>query len=629
MIIDLSQGILMIEDVPRRLLASQQSQLRFWGFSREPDSTTYRLSSEKLLEVLPKLCDYLDKQKVSYSLSKTCQEYLEALRGSAEYMKAIQALAKEFKEGNYNNDDFGEFCYFIQQHITRPLKDHQLKAAYHLYLVGNGANFSVPGSGKTAVILAVYEKLRLEGKVNTLYVIGPPACFGPWRTEYKLTLGRTPDCRLLAGGDAEQRKSEYYSPMSEKGELYLTTFQTLLNDEKDVVSFLNQRGNKTFLVIDEAHYIKQIGGNWSGASLRISEKAEYRCVLTGTPMPKSYTDMFNLFDFLWPQNSPLDSSTKIRVKLHEDRNEADAVKGILKQNVGSLFYRVRKCDLGLIPPSFHSPYLFPMNRYERQIYHAIESKIVEYSKQDYLINIELVQRLRRGRMIRLRQCVSYARLLLTALEGYQENLVDDRYELARIIRDYERLEIPAKLEHLIQLVGDLHQNRQKVVVWSHFVGTLHLITRHLTAAGFRCKHIDGGTPIEQRSVDEEETRELIRLEFVDPDSGLDILVANPAACGESISLHKTCYHAIYYDLSYNCAQYLQSLDRIHRVGGSELNLASYHFLQYANTIDQDIKANLENKAARMEALVDEEYSVYSLDMSEPDEDVEAYERLFR
>ena len=38
-------------------------------------------------------------------------------------------------------------------------------------------------------------------------------------------------------------------------------------------------------------------------------------------------------------------------------------------------------------------------------------------------------------------------------------------------------------------------------------------------------------------------------EFLNLESGLDILVANPAACAESISLHKSCFNAIYYDLS--------------------------------------------------------------------------------
>jgi hypothetical protein len=64
------------------------------------------------------------------------------------------------------------------------------------------------------------------------------------------------------------------------------------------------------------------------------------------------------------------------------------------------------------------------------------------------------------------------------------------------------------------------------------------------------------------------------------------------------------------------------------VGGSEINQANYYFLQYENTIDQDIKVNLERKAQKMYDVIEEDYSIYSLDMFEEDDQIEAYERLF-
>jgi SNF2 family DNA or RNA helicase len=337
-----------------------------------------------------------------------------------------------------------------------------------------------------------------------------------------------------------------------------------------------------------------------------------------------------MFDFLWPDSNPIDSEAKIRLQIYQDNDNYQLAKDILKETTGPLFYRVRKSELGLIPPAFHPPCVLPMNSYEKMIYNAIENRIRDkaLSNQDYLEDINLIWRLRRGRIIRLRQCVSNVKLLSTAIEDYEEDLIEDESGLRQIIIAYDTLEIPRKLEYLCELVGKLQEENKKVVIWAHFVRTLELIKKHLSEAGFACKLIYGQTPIEQISIHEEETREKIRNEFVDPKSGLDILVANPAACGESISLHKTCHHAIYYDLSYNCAQYLQSLDRIHRVGGSEIKQANYHFLQYENTIDQDIMNNLNKKAEKMYDIVEEDYSIYSLDMFEEDNDVAAYNRLF-
>ena len=125
------------------------------------------------------------------------------------------------------------------------------------------------------------------------------------------------------------------------------------------------------------------------------------------------------------------------------------------------------------------------------------------------------------------------------------------------------------------------------------------------------------------------SREKIRKEFVNPKSGLDVLVANPAACAESISLHTTCHKALYYDLSYNLAQYLQSLDRIHRVGGSETVEVHYYFLQYIDTIDQDIGGNPSREKPKMFDLIEEDYAIYDLDMTGNTEDTEAFKRVFK
>ena len=225
--------------------------------------------------------------------------------------------------------------------------------------------------------------------------------------------------------------------------------------------------------------------------------------------------------------------------------------------------------------------------------------------------------------------VSYAKLLGSAVEEYNENLLEDNLPLADMITHYDELEIPAKLKTLVKLVGKLRKQGEKVLIWSNFVQTLKLIRTSLDKAGHGVRLIYGETPTEAASVQDELTREKIITQFIKLDSGVNVLVANPAACAESISLHKTCSHAIYYDLSYNCAQYLQSLDRIHRVGGSENKIAHYHFLQYTDTIDADILGNLRKKAQNMSAVIDRDYPIYSLDMFTGDDELEAYDRLFK
>ena len=626
MIFDILDDKLVIRQIDSKLKPRHKSQLSDWGFTRDSKENYLRLD-DNVDTILPKVLKYFDKSNIEYFLTDSCKSLINEILKKTDWFRELIGAGRKFKEGEFDKEHFAEHLKFLNRNIPRKLKEHQIKASYHLYLMGNGANFSVPGSGKTTVVLCVYEKLRLQVKVNTLFVVGPPACFGPWKDEFKAVLGRKPSYNILAGGKKSQRKSEYYKS-DDISELYLTTFQTLLNDQNEVCTFFKNRKVNAFLVIDEAHYIKQVNGNWANAVLKIANYSKYRCVLTGTPIPNSYSDLYNLFEFLWPDNNPIGSENKARLQILEERKDYEAASEILEPSVGPLFYRVRKSELGLKPQIFHDPEILRMNPYERKVYDAITKKIRNYTKDDFLKNIELVAKLRRGRMIRLRQCLSYTKLLSTVIEDYDEDIIADESDLRYVIYNYDKLEIPSKLSYLINLVKIFQEKKEKVVIWAHFINTIRLIEKKFKGAGFYCKKIIGETPIERVSINEEETREKIINEFVDKESKLDILLANPAACAESISLHKACRNAIYYDLSYNCAQYLQSLDRIHRVGGSEENPAHYFFLQYEDTIDSDIINNLKTKAKKMYDIIEGDYNIYSLDMFEDGDELTAYERLF-
>ena len=516
----------------------------------------------------------------------------------------------------------------MESEISRKLKEHQLKAAFHLLSVQNGANFSVPGSGKTTVVLTVFQWLKKIGVVDSLFVVGPPACFGPWITEYKETIGEIPSYEIFAGGDIENRKANYLVNKNSVCDIYLTTFQTLQRDSDEVRILFKQQGINFYFVVDEAHYIKQIDGNWANAVLSIAKHSSRRTILTGTPFPRTYSDAYNLFDFLWPVCSPITSTDRHKIEYYAQKHRLEEAADTLNNAIGPLFYRVRKTDLGLAAQKMHPPIKIEMKKNERFVYDSILDKIREITKTDYFKNIDLLLRLRRGRMMRLRQCLSYTKLMSSAVYEYDEDLLKGDLSLAEIIKHYDKIETPAKLDALMSLLQTLLDNGEKVLIWSNFVQTLKLIHNSLNEMGHKALLIYGATPIQKRGLSDEWTREEIIRQFLSFESKADVLIANPAALAESVSLHKACSNAIYYDLSYNCAQYLQSIDRIHRVGGSENKIANYYFLQYKNTIDDDILKNVQTKADNMNRIIDQDYPIYSLDMFAEDDELEAYERIF-
>ena len=606
----------------------QKSQLFFYGYVK--NQYGFEKITNEIDKDLLKIVNYFEIEGLKVDFDLKVKIRLNELRERGDRKQELLNLGTSIKNGKIDLKDFNDFKDFLRT-IPRKLKSHQIKAAYHLYSVKNGANFSVPGSGKTSVVLSVFEKLKQEKKCNILFVVGPPSSFQPWKHEFKETLGRVPKTIILSGENKVVRKSHYFKSAYNAGELYLITFQTILNDYDHIITFFNQKKIEVYFVIDEAHYMKQIGGSWASSLLKITNYVKFRCVLTGTPIPKGYQDLFNPFDFLYPNSPPLSESEKIQINIWDKKNNTKKIQNLIHQKIGPLFYRVRKTELGLKPAVFNDPILVKMNHNEGYIYEMVKAKIFELSKTDFLRNEYLLSSLWKGRIIRLRQAVSYPKLLLTAIEGYNENLIEHS-ELYEKIQNYDKMETPAKIARLIEEVLTLRKKHRKVVIWANFIGTLELIKRHFRELGLRVEMIYGKTPIKSNNqINYKVTRDGIRDEFVNPKSGLDILIANPAACAESISLHKTCYDAIYYELSYNCAQYLQSLDRIHRVGGSELRTANYHFLQYENSIDQDIKSNLELKAAKMYEIIEKEYAIYNLDLFDESssDDITAYKRLFK
>tara|TARA_Y100000310_G_scaffold339001_1_gene430283 strand:+ start:1330 stop:3228 length:1899 start_codon:yes stop_codon:yes gene_type:complete len=627
-LIELSRNYLYVTDIPEEDAPSIVLLLDTFGFKFNQNLNGWAIGANETPNIIDDVLLSFEESNVECIIAENLQHFINNQLQARDKFLAARDQARKYKNGELDEIIPPVFNEHLASFI-RPLRHHQIKAAKHLYLLKNGANFSVPGAGKTSVVLSVYEMLKKEGNVNCLFVVGPTACFYPWRDEFKKQLARAPENVILAGMIKQERVNYYYLPVNRRPELYLISYQTLTNDLNDIIQFFKNKDNNIYFVVDEAHYIKQLGGAWAESVLSTAPYATKKCILTGTPMPHGYPDLYNMFDVLWNETTPIDNTNRIRIDYLMKTNNPEEAKNMIDEAIGPLFYRVRKSELGLGPQIFHPPIMIEMKEKERYLYDSIAESIRQFSREDYLLEADTLGNLCRARIMRLRQTASYPKLLDTAIPNYNENLWQTDSEIANTIYNYDDLEKPAKLDKLIELVKDFKEQNLKVVIWTNFIRVLKLIFYELAAHGIYSKYIYGGVPlIVDDSMDETEDRETIRKEFVDPNSGLDVLLANPAACSEAISLHKTCQNAIYYDLSFNCAQYLQSLDRIHRVGGSEDKKVEYYFLHYNNSIDQQIMDNLEIKKERMYALIEKDYPIYSLDMFEDDDtEINVYKKI--
>jgi SNF2 family DNA or RNA helicase len=132
-----------------------------------------------------------------------------------------------------------------------------------------------------------------------------------------------------------------------------------------------------------------------------------------------------------------------------------------------------------------------------------------------------------------------------------------------------------------------------------------------------------GTPIVDESQDGNEKEQASREELLRrfrEDEDVKVLVATIPSIGESVSLHKDCHHAIYLDRTFNCGLYMQSMDRIHRVGLKASDKTTYYLLETRGTIDEVIGQRLDIKMERMHRLLNDDIGILDLESSEEDLD---------
>jgi SNF2 family DNA or RNA helicase len=194
-------------------------------------------------------------------------------------------------------------------------------------------------------------------------------------------------------------------------------------------------------------------------------------------------------------------------------------------------------------------------------------------------------------------------------EGIDLSEINEDTDFISTVLNYNRIEVPAKFEKAKELIESIIASGQKAVVWACFIKTIESFSEFLKVNGINNKVLYGATPVATDGMtpedeDYELTREAIIREFHDPESSFKVILANPFAVAESISLHKACHNAIYLERSFNCAHFLQSKDRIHRYGLPEGIVTNYYYLISENSVDTVIDERLNEKEARLLGIIE-------------------------
>ena len=532
--------------------------------------------------------DALDVCPQLQSVRKTLED------GKEMFEKAKQA-ALDVKNKTEHNPEVG-------RNFKRDLLPYQKESVEHLLAVGNGANFSVPGSGKTTIALAAISKWLDDGIVKKIFVIGPTASFAPWEEEFESCFGRQPDSIRLSGPIVSELPK-----LGNSYELFFMHYATAMNRIMEIQEFL--KINDTVLIIDESHWIKNPAlKRYASTAITIAPGAKRRIVLSGTPMPNDASDLWTQLTFLWPHNNPLGNLAQ-----YVDHVSRRRGIGRYKDRITPLFDRITKMDLDLPKPEFVK-YKVDLGPIQREIYDVIAAKTLQEINDADIRDQARLQKFRIAKMVRLLQTASNPSMLAErshefdveneqfGLKGTKEIKISGISDLKIYdkILNYSEKEIPSKLVEADKITRDLMKQGQKVIIWSAFKLNMYVFQNQLLK-DLNPILINGD--ISRDPADEPNRDELIREFKNDPNPR--VLIATAASLGESVSLHrnlrgeKVCSHAIYLDRNYNGAQFMQSMDRIHRIGMKQDTIVKYHIIIGKNTIDKKIDERLWEKNEEM------------------------------
>lgn len=478
----------------------------------------------------------------------------------------------------------------------RVLKDFQLRDLVHLLSLSNGANFSVPGAGKTTVTFALHTLTRQPG--NHFLVVAPKAALQAWMDVVDECM--QPDAEnegaepftLLDGRESQNRQA-----LKSGTTRFLMSYDLMLRQQGLIAAHLST--NPTHVVLDESHRMKAGWGSQRGAFLlNISGLPIRRDILSGTPMPQAASDMESQLDFLWPGHG-----------FGLEISQGKAPREVL----GNLYVRTTKKELGLPKAERHFIDV-PMSDGQLALYSVVRNEFLrEYSKRlSPGMGDAQFLRARRSVMRMLQLSVNPA-LALSAMGN--DDIEIDSGIVDRVLEEGHSAKMMAVMDH----ARDLARSGQKCVIWTIFTDTILSFASALADLEPEC--IYGGIPSGDPS--DVTTREG-KIRRFHEESDCSVLIANPAAAGEGISLHTVCHNAIYADRSYVSTHYLQSIDRIHRLGlppDQETHIHVYRSKAppLVGSIDLSVSRRLVEKIRNMQELLDDP-DLHEIALDEQDAD---------
>jgi SNF2 family DNA or RNA helicase len=454
---------------------------------------------------------------------------------------------------------------------TPPYK-HQLKALEMSWNRETFAYFMEMGTGKTKVLIDNMAMLYDKGKINGALIIAPKGVVGTWYTQELPThlVDHIEKVTVLWQANITKSQSHKLDTLFKTGEalhiliMNIEAFSTA-KGAKFAQKFM--LSHKTLMVIDESTTIKNPKAKRTKNILQLADRAQYRRILTGSPVTKNPLDLFTQCYFLDPYHLDHQSYYSFRTRYaimktaHIAGRSIQLVAGFkhldeLSEKLKPFSYRVLKEDCLDLPPKIYMKRVISLTEEQQKVYKQMKEEALAILNHKTVTTVNALTQLMRLQQI---TCGHFV-----ADDGTTQEIKNNR---------------------LNELMDILDEVEGKAIIWVHWQKDVQIIKKALIKEYGPGSVVDyyGLTPHDQRDKNKDAFQNDSKVRYF-------VGTAQTGGYGLTLTAANT---VIYYSNGYDLEKRIQSEDRAHRIG--QKKSVTYVDILAEETVDEKIVKSLRKK----------------------------------
>jgi len=454
---------------------------------------------------------------------------------------------------------------------TPPYK-HQLKALEMSWNRETFAYFMEMGTGKTKVLIDNMAMLYDKGKIDGALIIAPKGVVGTWHNqELPAHLpNHIENVTVLWQANITKGQSRKLGTLFKTGEelhiliMNIEAFSTVKGSQFAQKFMLS---HKTLMVIDESTTIKNPKAKRTKNILQLADRAQYRRILTGSPVTKNPLDLFTQCYFLDPYHLDHQSYYSFRTRYaimktaHIAGRSIQLVAGFkhlaeLSEKLKPFSYRVLKEDCLDLPDKIYMKRVISLTDEQQKVYKQMKEEALAILNEKTVTTVNALTQLMRLQQI---TCGHFV-----ADDGTTQEIKNNR---------------------LKELMDILDEVEGKAIIWVHWQKDVQIIKKALI------KEYGPGSVVDYYGLTPQDQRQKNRDAFQN-DSKVRYFVGTAQTGGYGITL-TAANTVIYYSNGYDLEKRIQSEDRAHRIG--QKKSVTYVDILAEETVDEKIVKSLRKK----------------------------------